>query len=529
VTSGTVAAARVAAVVTFALLAAVPAHAERYAIVVGNNVGRGVDAPLRFAESDAVKLAQVLVELGGFTPAHVQILPSPSAESVERAFVNVGEAIARAHDGAALVFFYYSGHADGVTLHLGESSLDLFRVRDLIALTRASVRIGVLDACGAGALTIREKGVSKGAPFLLSAPSELAQHGQIIIAAVSASESAQESDALRGSFFTNYFVAGLRGAADRGGSGRVTLDDAYRYAYAQTVRATMLSRAGAQHPTYNVNLSGQGDLVLTEPRRGRSRLVFRPDTSGELAIFTPSEELVAEMAVARDNAVLFALPPGDYELRKRSPDGLRVARVHIAEGQERELAELRMEQIDYVRLARKGVNPRIRIAAGYTMGLFSSSAGGMAGHLSVDVAARRFVLSPRFSFGFDIYDVQLPKGAQIIERVGNSETLLPSIMTVHEGFLGGGLAASYPWERLRYFFAVGGGVDLGGWWQASQGATERDFAVLLSAQLTAGVRLFHGLGVELDIEPGAAFMNRPFTGFSVRAVGNFLLGVRYEL
>src|SRR5262249_46482693 len=152
-----------------------------------------------------------------------------------------------------LVLFYYSGHADGATLHLGESSLDLFRIRELLAQTHASVRIGVLDACGTGALTIREKGVEKGAPFMLSAPPELAQRGQVIIAAVSASESAQESDSLKGSFFTNYLVAGLRGAADRSGAGRVTLDDAYRYAYAQTVRATMLSRAGAQHPSYSVN------------------------------------------------------------------------------------------------------------------------------------------------------------------------------------------------------------------------------------------------------------------------------------
>src|SRR5262249_54800964 len=159
------------------------------------------------------------------------------------------------------------------------------------------VRIGVLDACGAGALTIREKGVEKGAPFLVSAPPELAQRGQVIIAAVTASEAAQESDALKGSFFTNYFVAGLRGAADHSGTGRRTLDEAYRYAYAQTVRATLLSRSGAQHPTYAVDLSGQGDLVLTEPRRGRSRLVFRADSGGELALFTPSDELVVEMAV----------------------------------------------------------------------------------------------------------------------------------------------------------------------------------------------------------------------------------------
>jgi hypothetical protein len=42
------------------------AEVERFALVVGNNYGHGGDAILRYAESDARRVAQVLQDLGGF-------------------------------------------------------------------------------------------------------------------------------------------------------------------------------------------------------------------------------------------------------------------------------------------------------------------------------------------------------------------------------------------------------------------------------------------------------------------------------
>ncbi len=102
------------------LLMLVPlrAGAERYAILVGNNAGHGIDVPLRYAETDADRVASTLVELGGFATARVTVLRSPNVAQVEETFASVGRAIERAHDGNAMVFFYYSGHADGASLHL---------------------------------------------------------------------------------------------------------------------------------------------------------------------------------------------------------------------------------------------------------------------------------------------------------------------------------------------------------------------------------------------------------------------------
>ena len=63
----------------------------------------------------------------------------------------------------------------------------------------------------------------------------------------SAEETAQESDRLKGSFFTHYLVSGMRGAADVSRDGKVTLNEAYQFAFHETLAQTVDTRSGAQH------------------------------------------------------------------------------------------------------------------------------------------------------------------------------------------------------------------------------------------------------------------------------------------
>ena len=44
-------------------------------------------------------------------------------------------------------------------------------------------------------------------------------------------EAAQESDRICASYFTHYLVSGFRGAADLSGDGKVTLNEAYQFAF----------------------------------------------------------------------------------------------------------------------------------------------------------------------------------------------------------------------------------------------------------------------------------------------------------
>jgi hypothetical protein len=161
---------------------------------------------------------------------------------------------------------------------------------------------------------------------------------------------------------------------------------------------------------------------------------------------------------------------------------------------------------------RKGWSPRLRIAVGYHYGGFASPYGGLMGHLSVDVAARRLVVSPRLTLGITGWDSGLP----------------PDVVSVSETFSALGLALTHPWERARWFCSVGGAVDAGILWQHALGRSTYAFAFDVAAVATVGLRLFRGLSVALDVEPGLLFP-RAGSGLSVRPQANLLLGVRYDL
>src|SRR5581483_6768720 len=62
-------------------------------------------------------------------------------------------------------------------------------------------------------------------------------------------------------------------------SGGATLDEAYGYAYGRTVAATLPTLWGPQHPAYDVQLAGVGELQLTTLQRGHQGLAFAPAAS----------------------------------------------------------------------------------------------------------------------------------------------------------------------------------------------------------------------------------------------------------
>ena len=118
----------------------------------------------------------------------------------------------------------------------------------------------------------RTKGARKGPAFEIAADGMHETQGLVLLTSSSADEDSQESDALAGSYFSHHFASGLRGGADRSGDRVVTLSEAYEYAYARTVAETAETAAGAQHPTFDYDLKGNGNLVLSELGLGREGL-----------------------------------------------------------------------------------------------------------------------------------------------------------------------------------------------------------------------------------------------------------------
>jgi len=141
---------------TAALLLLLPgaasAQVERFAVVVGNNVGEPPDVPLRYAEVDAARMASVLQEVGGVRPENVVLLQGKDADTVRRALIAVNERV-RSSGRSTVLLVYYSGHADSGALHLGPSRLELTELEQLVRGSAAAFRLLILDACRSGALT----------------------------------------------------------------------------------------------------------------------------------------------------------------------------------------------------------------------------------------------------------------------------------------------------------------------------------------------------------------------------------------
>lgn len=351
------------AVVLFAVAVSPDAAAAvvRYAVVIGNNDGASDEARLRFAESDATKLGGVLNQLGRFPPENTIVLHGGSSEDVRRVLIAVNDRIrSDTNDGDEVVLFvYYSGHADAENLHLGDDELAVRTLRQLVRGSSANVRMLMLDACRSGALT-RVKGVRSSKRFDVKLDETLDHDGMVLLTSSSASEDAQESDELRGSFFTHYFVSGLLGAADADDDGAVTLSEAYAHAYDSTLRASSQTLYGVQHPTFAMNIKGKDDFVLTWLGDGgntRARIRLLDGRTSLLFAGGRDGSVVAEVS-ARDAVREISVEPGRYFVRARARDHLLEGTIRVKPGEVRVVNVRELERIEYARLARKGGTER---------------------------------------------------------------------------------------------------------------------------------------------------------------------------
>ena len=333
------------------------ARVERFAVLIGNDLGHAEDAPLRYASTDAVRMYEVLRELGGFEPFNMVLLRNESAATVRSTLLTINERVRAAverPDTEVMLLVYYSGHADAEDLHLGNGELPVHELAQMVRGSAAKFRLVVLDACRSGALT-RIKGGRVTDPFAL--PDErIPGDGLAYLTSSAVHEDAQESDTLRGSFFTHALISGLLGAADQNGDGAVVLDEAYRYAYDATRRATSRTLAGTQHPSFRYDLRGSGDVVLTRPAahwRERARLRV-PAGIAFMIMLDHAEGVVVGELSAETGGRELSLRPGRYFLRGRGSDVLLEGTVSAKAGELVTVNIDTMDRIEYARLVRKG-------------------------------------------------------------------------------------------------------------------------------------------------------------------------------
>ncbi|MBN2495984.1 MAG: caspase family protein [Deltaproteobacteria bacterium] len=309
-------------------LLASPAAADggtsNWALLVGSNrPGRGQEQ-LRFAHRDAERVRGVLAELGGFADGQICVLADPDRGALLAELDRLAASLEaeQRKDRQSVFVFFYSGHARSSALDLGSDAVALDELKALLARLPATVTLVVLDACQAGAIS-SVKGVEPAADFSHNSVRGLDTAGMAVMASSSGAELSQESERLEGSFFTHHLVTGLRGAADANADGRVTLAEAYGYAYDRTLVSTASTAVGSQHVTLETDMRGKGEMVITRPAEAGTRLQLPDWLDAELLVHRAADQhVMAEIRKASGKALELALPPGSYTALLRRDEGV---------------------------------------------------------------------------------------------------------------------------------------------------------------------------------------------------------------
>lgn len=302
----------------------------RVAVVVGNNQGNVADRTLRYAEQEVGRLADIFREQGSFDS--MQVLRGASRHEVELALRTARAKLdeAKAKNKETLFLFYYSGHGDNEALELGATRLALRDLRSYLETLPADVRLAFVDACQSGALT-GVKGGKRAPSYEVRLADPGTVRGMAIITSSTANELSQESDDLKGSYFSHSIMTGLRGAADVRRDGQVTLSELYQYAFRRTLANTAASLIGGQHPTYDYQMAGTGDVVLTRTQTKDAQLAF-PREKGVTYTVLAAGEVTAELPSSFDEDVYLALPAGEYKVVRRAMANVKETRVKLEPG-----------------------------------------------------------------------------------------------------------------------------------------------------------------------------------------------------
>jgi hypothetical protein len=268
------------------------AETIRYGLFVGKNEAAG-RATLRYAEKDVSAMTDVMSELGGVDESNTKVLKDPTKDQILRQLSLLTAKIsAERKPGLRQEFvWYYSGHANEESLMLGDEIIPYVQLQDWIKKIPADVKIVVLDACSSGSFITQKGGVMK--PAFLTQSQNL--EGKVILASSSRNEASQESDRIRGAIFTHHLTAGLRGAADYSKDKKITLSELYQYAYSETLKETGRTLHGSQHPNYSIQLTGTGDLVLTDVQKAKSSIYLGAELEGVFMIQNDAGEHISEL------------------------------------------------------------------------------------------------------------------------------------------------------------------------------------------------------------------------------------------
>ncbi len=402
-------------VIIFALVTSL--SAERYALLVGNSSGGRDLVNLRFVGADITEMETVLQTNCNFDPQNIITLRNDSPEEL----LNNLETLQERVNEDDLFFFYYTGHADGRSLRMGDSRLTLLELKESLDSLSSQLQLVVLDACQSGSFS-RLKGGTIEAPLEL--PQDKNNSGRVVLYSSADTEFSQESEYLGHSVFSFYFTNGLKGMADQSGDRKVTVDEAYNYAYHQTVAATVNSSGGIQHPGYLFNYSGRNDIVLSDMTSDSTGIILDRSLEGSFVVLNPSRDVIADFVSSGDRDMFIALNPGRYSIYKNADGSASRRRVDISSSVQYIEANT-FKEIRSIPSTGKGESERLRFSLGVRAGVLCRD------HTSL--------------------------GNSIVDNSFYSEIAIPltSALNVYPPYYGGAITLNFPQGLITDFSIMG--------------------------------------------------------------------------
>jgi hypothetical protein len=317
-------------VVVVALLAVGPARAEavrRFAIVVGHDgVVAGGEAPLRYADDDALRYADAL---GAFVaPEDLWLLVDPDSETARElpeyatelptseALDRAVEALlARAGGAPFEAYFVFTGHGRLVDgrgqLELADGPLpDRALERRIIGPLAARARRVhvVIDACFARhMLTDRGPGGRRHAIYRERFAGFLSRHPNVGVMLASGDQDATfEAEALRGGVFSHAVLSALLAAGDADGAAGTSYVEMQAF-LAAALDATRVRLETPEQPRPFVRPPGGDDGALFAPDPG-VRLVLPPEWAGPFRLLDERALVLGEFGKAAGRPLRLNLP-----------------------------------------------------------------------------------------------------------------------------------------------------------------------------------------------------------------------------
>ncbi len=306
----------------------------RLVLAVGSNQGLSSEAELSYAQRDAQHFIETLQNYAQVSPQDSYLITGETILSLSQAIDSLSQRAASYTDREVQLYFYFSGHADEKDLHIAGLRIPITDLESRLSSIAARLHILIIDGCrGLGDVALKG-GFRRTIGFSAAPPSAPGMAGMIKMRSSSPGEASQEAGDLGAAIFTHYLLTALKGPGDYDHDQQITLDEAYRYAYRQTVKRSAMGPGNVMHPSVEMNVEGAGEIVVSRVTAHSAQLHFPPAVDTRYLVYRrPSGTLMGELWAHPQRRLSLTLSPGEYlvQQRKQNQGSAQIIQIEAAQ------------------------------------------------------------------------------------------------------------------------------------------------------------------------------------------------------